>query len=259
MGFFDKFFKPDLDKLKKNGDVPAIIAFSQDEKQEIKDRTDALRFLMRYENQEIIEVLLSAAKNQNAAIRYASADTLRYEAIMGNARAIQGLFDIILKDPNEGIRGQAREAFVTMLSKDNTNSDALRGLTILLEDTHYSNREEAVYALLKLKGTPMEKIFENREFENLIKSAVTMDYNYGNLASDRYLTCSMCGKRPLLKKVDVSKFDSQELMNMTVDARAGRCTRCGRIVCTGCVQHLDKRLPNGYKGCPFCVSKMEII
>jgi hypothetical protein len=259
MGIFGNFFKPDLDKLNKKGDVQAIIDLALNENQEVSYRKQALGLLMRYENKEIIDVLLSALKNQNNEIRYAAADSLRYKAIKGNSRAIQGLFDVVLKDPDESIRRQAREAFITMLSTDMTNSDALRGLTILLKDPHYSNREEAVYALLRLKGTSMEKIFEDREFENLIKSAVTMDYNYGNLASDRNLTCSMCGKRPLLKKADVSNFSSQQLMDLTVGDRAGRCTRCGRIVCTGCVQHLDKRLPDGYKGCPFCISKMEII
>jgi HEAT repeat protein len=262
MSFFGNLFKPDLGKLHAKGDVLAIMDIASDEKADVKSRQDAIRLLNRYENKEIIDVLLSILKNQNNELRFTAADTLRYKAIKADPdpRAKQGLFDVLLKDPSYGIRQQASSAFDSMLREDITNSDAIRGLTILLNDPEGDIRKGAAYALLRLKGTQMDKIFEDKGLENRIRSVLTpTGYNFAELASDPNLSCSVCGKRPLLKKGDVIKYNSQELMDKTVFERAGKCTKCGKIVCTGCVKHLDKRLPDGYNGCPFCISRMEIL
>jgi DNA-directed RNA polymerase subunit RPC12/RpoP len=105
-------------------------------------------------------------------------------------------------------------------------------------------------------------------------------------ASDRNLTCIKCGKKPLLKKSDVMPEsivrssnnifappqdtiywkgkdynikELQEIVNKTVYDRAGKCEKCGKIFCIGCVNEYCESLSKGYKGCPNCGYKIETI
>jgi hypothetical protein len=108
-------------------------------------------------------------------------------------------------------------------------------------------------------------------------------------ASDENLTCTKCGKRPLLKKEDVmpgiTRISSsifyppplkpsdkiewegkeytfkklQKIINETVYDRAVICTKCGKIFCVGCINNFGTILPNGEKGCPYCASEIKIL